>query len=127
MIDEELIFLSKKPAYFDPVTFTNSGSWVVPPGIKQIRVDCVAAQGNEGGLGGRVQCVLNVTPGQELFLVVGKVPANFWTAEYNASDVRTNRDDLASRLIVAGAGGSRCKHIASGGAGGGLTGGAGSS
>lgn len=26
---------------FDPVTFTENGSWVVPTGIKQIRVNCV--------------------------------------------------------------------------------------
>ncbi len=119
--------LMNQKAKFDPVTFTENGSWIVPKGIKQIAVDCVAAQGKEGGPGGRVQCVLNVTPGQELFFVVGKVPANFWTAEYNASDVRTNPNDLASRLIVAGAGGSRCTHIASGGPGGGLIGGPGSS
>ena len=112
---------------FDPVTFTENGTWVVPAGIRKIAVDCVAASGNGGGAGGRVRCVLSVEPRTALYLVVGKVPANWYTAEYNASDVRTTADDLNSRLIVAGGGGSRCNHIASGGAGGGLTGGAGSS
>ena len=111
---------------FDPVTFTENGTWVVPAGIRKIAVDCVAASGNGGGAGGRVRCVLSVEPQTVLYLVVGKVSANWYVAEYNASDVRTTADDLNSRLIVAGGGGSRCNHIASGGAGGGLTGGAGS-
>lgn len=33
---------------FDPVTFTANSTWKVPPGIRQIRVDCVAAQGWSG-------------------------------------------------------------------------------
>lgn len=111
---------------FDPVTFTENGTWVVPAGIRKIAVDCVAASGNGGGAGGRVRCVLSVEPQTVLYLVVGKVPANWYVAEYNASDVRTTADDLNSRLIVAGGGGGRCSHVASGGAGGGLTGGAGS-
>lgn len=132
MIDGELIFLAKKPAYFDPVTFTNSGNWVVPPGIKQIRVDCVGTQGFstsasvQGGLGGRVQCLLNVTPGQVLYIVVG-VANTSYVATYNASDIRTSSSDLNSRLVVAGGGGSAgisgARGTSYGGAGGGLTGG----
>lgn len=87
---------------FDPITFTDNATWTVPRGIKQIQVDCVAGQGNSGGFGGRVQCVLNVTQGQSLYIVVGKVPVNYWTAEYNASDIRTSSDDLNSRIVVAG-------------------------
>ena len=34
---------------FDPVTFTENGTWVVPAGIRKIAVDCVAASGNGGG------------------------------------------------------------------------------
>lgn len=30
---------------FDPVTFTESGTWTVPAGIRKIAVDCVAASG----------------------------------------------------------------------------------
>ena len=99
------------------LVYTRNGTWVVPAGIRKIAVDCVAASGNGGGAGGRVRCVLSVEPQTVLYLVVGKVPANWYVAEYNASDVRTTADDLNSRLIVAGGGGSRCNHIASGGAG----------
>lgn len=108
---------------FDPVTFTESGTWTVPAGIRKIAVDCVAASGSSstsaGGKGGRVQCVLNVTSGQVLHIVVGKVGAN-----YNASDIRTDPEDLNSRLVVAGAGGNGTGGIGvtAGAAGGGLVG-----
>lgn len=96
---------------FDPVTFTENGTWVVPAGIRKIAVDCVAASGkpsaSAAGKGGRVRCVLSVTPGQVLHLVVGKVGA-----AYNASDVRTDPEDLNSRLIVAGAGGDGTAGVA---------------
>ena len=108
---------------FDPVTFTESGTWTVPAGIRKIAVDCVAASGSSsisaGGKGGRVQCVLNVTSGQVLHIVVGKVGDN-----YNASDIRTDPEDLNSRLVVAGAGGNGAGGIGvtAGAAGGGLVG-----
>lgn len=108
---------------FDPVTFTENGTWVVPAGIRKIAVDCVAASGkpsaSAAGKGGRVRCVLSVTPGQVLHLVVGKVGA-----AYNASDVRTDPEDLNSRLIVAGAGGDGTAGVAvsAGADGGGLVG-----
>lgn len=96
---------------FDPVTFTENGTWVVPAGIRKIAVDCVAASGkpsaSAAGKGGRVRCLLDVIPGQVLHLVVGKVGD-----AYNASDVRTDPDDLNSRLIVAGAGGDGTAGVA---------------
>lgn len=117
---------------FDPVTFTANGTWKVPPGIKQIRVDCVGTQGFstsasvQGGLGGRVQCLLNVTSGQVLYIVVG-IANTSYVATYNASDIRTSSSDLNSRLIVAGGGGSAgisgARGTSYGGAGGGLVGG----
>lgn len=120
---------------FDPITFTDSGSWVVPTGIKQIRVDCVAAKGMDGtavavgGKGGRVQCVLNVTSGQTLYVTVGKIPTNNGTAVYNASDIRIGGQEYADRVIVAGGGGSggtgNNPPNGSGGNGGDLTGGRG--
>lgn len=108
---------------FDPVTFTENGTWVVPAGIRKIAVDCVAASGkpsvSAAGKGGRVRCLLDVIPGQVLHLVVGKVGDT-----YNASDVRTDPDDLNSRLIVAGAGGDGTAGVAisAGADGGGLVG-----
>lgn len=110
---------------FEAITFTDSTTWIVPAGIKQVRVDCVAAQGRSpstaGGLGGRVQCILSVTPKQTLYIVVGKQDR---VNNYNASDIRTSADDLYSRLVVAGGGGDGTGGIAktAGAAGGGLTG-----
>ena len=116
---------------FEPVTFTENGTWTVPTGIKQIRVDCVAAQGwgTKGGKGGRVQCVVNVTPGQVLHVNIGKQHTVYNDGTYDASDIRTDTDDLNSRIVVAGAGGSAAvsKWLgwinSDGGNGGGLTGG----
>lgn len=113
--------------FFRQVPFIENTIWTVPENVTSIKVDCAGAQGNTGGYGGRVECFLSVTPKEILYLTIGKVPANWNIAEYNASDIRTAADDLNSRLVVAGGGGSRCNHVASGGAGGGLTGGAGSS
>lgn len=110
---------------FEPITFTNSTTWVVPAGIKKIKVDCVGAQGRSpnttGGLGGRVQCILSVTPKQTLYIIVGKQDR---INNYNASDIRTSENDLYSRLVVAGGGGNGTSGIAKtpGAAGGGLTG-----
>lgn len=110
---------------FEPITFTNSTTWVVPAGIKKIKVDCVGAQGRSpnttGGLGGRVQCILSVTPKQTLYIIVGKQNR---IDNYNASDIRTSENDLYSRLVVAGGGGDGTSGIAKtpGAAGGGLTG-----
>lgn len=118
---------------FDPVTFTSNGTWTVPAGIKQIRVDCVAAQGftydtATGGYGGRVQCILNVTPGQILYIKVGKQHTAWNDGTYDASDIRTVDANLNSRLVVAGAGGAGTAvrylrtYTFAGGAGGGTTG-----
>lgn len=128
--------LMNQKAKFDPVTFTSNGTWIVPRGIKQIRVDCVAAQGftfdtATGGLGGRVQCVLSVTPKQTLYINVGKQHLTYNDGTYDASDIRTVSDDLTTRLVVAGAGGggAATRWLAfrtfAGGAGGNLIGGTG--
>lgn len=116
-------------------------TWTVPAGVTKVHVDCVASKGADGeagsigGNGGRVQCDLNVTPGQSLYVIVGKIPETAATVSYNASDIRTNNSgitnttSLNSRLIVAGGGGSGAWRADSkaGGAGGGLTGGTGTS
>lgn len=116
---------------FDPVTFTSNGTWEVPRGIKKIRVDCVGCQGYSnsqasGGYGGRVQCILNVTPGQVLHVVVGR-PNTDYLATYNASDIRLGGTEYANRVVVAGGGGSAgisgARGTSYGGAGGGLVGG----
>lgn len=116
---------------FEPITFNASANlqtWVVPSGIKQIRIDCVASQGgNGGGKGGRVVCDLTVTPKQTLYIMVGSVPPTIETAIYNASDIRIGGTEYAHRVVVAGGGGSASYQGKYGGAGGGLTGGVGES
>lgn len=116
-------------------TFNPSSSfqtYVVPKGVNKLKVDCVAAKGNGNGYGGRVVCVLTVTPGQTLYLFVGSANTSTATPTYNASDIRTNANgitnttSLQSRLVVAGGGGNTGNQTGTGGHGGGLTGAAGS-
>lgn len=112
----------------------------VPVYVTKIQVDCVAASGHNqrggntfGGKGGRVQCYLNVTGGQTLYLWVPENPTGQTYSEtlmYNAADIRTNNDgllnntSLQSRLIVAGGGGETyygTNQVGAGGDGGGET------
>lgn len=103
---------------------TSLKTWTVPAGITKIHVDCVGSQGgNTGGKGGRVQCDLNVTAGQTLYITVGAVPSVAYTASYNASDIRIGGKEYSHRVVVAGGGGSTSEKSKAGGAGGGLTGG----
>lgn len=56
-------------------------SYVVPPGVTQLGIDAIGGAGGypywqcgnsvQYGLGGRVQCTLNVTPGTTLWIYVG--------------------------------------------------------
>lgn len=122
--------------YCRKITFTSNDSFVVPQGIEQIAVDCVAAAGIIGGgdqydqrpgYGGRVRTLLKVESGQVLYITVGVLPTNWTVSSYNASDIRIGNNDYASRVIVAGGGGSGIhtshrNHGSSGGHGGGLIG-----
>ena len=105
------------------LTFEYTGSmqsWTVPSDVFTVAIDAYGAQGSDqahGGLGGRAQGTLTVTPGQELFIYVG---GSGWTGGWNgggntlsgnerrgggASDVRIGGSALANRVIVAGGGG----------------------
>lgn len=112
----------------------NFQAFVVPTGLYKMRCEVVAARGQQGwssgntgwhyappGKGGKVDCILSVTPGQILYVYVGYAgpdQTNFdcQTPKYNASDIRTNNagildaSSLQSRLIVAGGGGNGAKH-----------------
>ena len=132
----------------------NFQEFVVPTGLYKMRCEVVAARGQQGwssantgwyyappGKGGKVDCVLSVTPGQILYVYVGYAgpdQTNFdcQTPKYNASDIRTNNtgildaSSLQSRLVVAGGGGNGAKQANNygwyAGDGGGLIGGTGS-
>lgn len=110
---------------------TSLAQYKVSPWCTKIRVDCVGSAGfnaNTPGKGGRVQCDMNVTGGQILYITVGARPSSRNVASYNAADIRTNNagltdtTSLQSRLIVAGGGGSFGNQDGSGGNGGGTTG-----
>lgn len=111
-------------------TFTvNAGTtnrvWTVPMGVEKIHIDCVASRGNNGkstaGNGGRVQCDMNVTGGQVLYITVGAIPSDPRVASYNASDIKIGGTSYNNRILVAGGGGS----AGNGGNGGSWNGGAG--
>lgn len=135
-------------------TFTASvQTYTVPASITSLAVDMIGARGGDaydnnsaGGLGGRVQCTLNVTPGQVLYVYVGGQGAQatgLGTAPggYNgggiggpyggggggATDIRTDNGPVSptNRLVVAGGGGGGSWNCSNetGGAGGGLVGG----
>jgi hypothetical protein len=142
-------------------TFNFTGSvqtYTVPGGVTAISVDLAGGQGGNypspaaaGGLGGRAQGTIAVTPGQVLQVYVGSAGTNgsCGTGGSNSgggaqggqggcssggaggggsSDIRTTAGVLSSRLIVAGGGGGAAWNSGGefGGGGGGLTGGLGS-
>lgn len=132
-------------------TFNYTGAvqtFTVPTCVTSITVDCKGAQGGAtGGNGGRVTCVLPVTPGDILYIYVGgqgggyisQSPGGFngggnagiCNVQYfgagggGASDIRLNSTSLNSRVVVAGGGGGshQINSTNNAGAGGGLVGG----
>ncbi|MCU1677278.1 MAG: cell wall associated biofilm protein, partial [Frankiales bacterium] len=104
-------------------TFTFTGAvqtFTVPAGTTLLQVECWAAQGNEGGLGGYARGTIPVTPGEQLQVRVGGQPSGNaggfnggGSADTNPSghgggggtDVRRAAGALTDRLIVAGGGG----------------------
>lgn len=125
--------------YFDQLEFSyhpNIQTWEVPSGISKIHVVCAgsAGFGTNAGFGGMVECDLDVSNIETLYMVVGGIPTDYYNPQYGASDIRTDNTgildttSLQSRLIVAGAGGCTCwggHGPSAGGAGGGIIAGAG--
>ncbi len=142
-------------------SYTTVGTYTftVGSGYSAVTIDMAGAQGgtsyygSPGGLGGRVQCILNVTTGQVLTVYVGGAGSNYNLGTtsggangggggagggigyyYGAggggsSDIRTGGTALTNRVVVAGAGGgggNNCADVTSvGGFGGGLVAGTG--
>ena len=110
-------------------------TFTVPAGVTSISVDAYGASGNQwggsshGGKGGRVECVLSVTPGDVLNIYVGGT-STFnggstvgYTYSGDATDIRVGGTALINRVIVSGGGGSPGNGSnKDGGLGGGLTG-----
>ena len=92
-------------------------TWTVPDGVTSVQVTVDGAQGGDGGgamayggLGGRVQATLSVTPGEILQINVGgrngfNGGGGGALAGGGASDVRRGAFGIADRVVVAGGGG----------------------
>ena len=134
----ELVYIFQKQTRFD--VSSSIQSYTVPNHVHKLKFDCVASRGYtstkaNGGKGGRVQGILNVTPNQTLYLFVGAYPTKNSPEFYNASDIRTSNADFSiseNRIVVAGGGGNSGRgsntadvSCGNGGAGGGLIGGTG--
>lgn len=133
------------------MTFNFTGSvqtFVVPPCVNTVTINCLGAQGaitaTNGGLGGRGQADVPVTPGETLYVYVGgqgQAPAGGWNGGGpggdngsvqgggggGASDVRRAGQTLNDRIVVGGGGGGPANTGGGvdGGHGGGTTGNAG--
>ncbi len=146
---------SPLPAAVFSFAYTGAAqSVVVPAWAKSMIVDIYGAQGGGyaptgklGGLGGRVQATIPVTPGETLQVNVGGTGVQSGTPSggggWNggglsnadassqgfggggATDIRRGGTALANRILVAGGGGGAGYDSVSGGAGGGLVGQAG--
>lgn len=123
-------------------TPTNYTEWIVPSGVNELTVDAVAGSGGglNPGAGGRVQAVIQVTPGDTLRLFVGEeggyepgvglshsgAPGGGTSYDSGGSGggwTGITLDDGATALVIAGAGGgsSGTPSFVAGGDGGGLT------
>lgn len=154
-ISSAFLFLASAGLFAQTSTsFSYTGgmqTFVVPACVNIISVDMSGAQGGgnasvsaPGGMGGRVQTDIPVTPGQTLYIFVGGMGSETSAAGYNgggngfggaagtpggggggASDIRVGGTTLSDRIVVAGGGGGGVDNggPASGGAGGDLIGG----
>lgn len=108
--------------FYRKITFTSNDSFVVPQGSEQMVVDCVAAKGYGSGKGGRVQCILQVTPMDTLYITIGKARSSEIDTTYNATHIARMSNTYENRVVVAGGGGNNSSRGKAGGNGGGLTG-----
>jgi PKD repeat protein len=146
-VDSTAVYVTSNSNQTVTQTFNFTGqpqTWTVPAFVTNIQVDVQGAQGgelnasNRGGRGGRVQTMLQVTPGEVLhFYVGGTTTSNNpgWnggglsgTSFSNArggggaSDIRSGGTSLNNRVVVAGGGGGNgwnCSTDNHGGNGGG--------
>ncbi len=146
------------PASHGVKTFNWTGSpqsWVIPECAEWLTVEAYGAKGglaksnpSQPGLGGKIQAVVPVTPGETLYVYVGGAGSNK-NGGYNgggngsydgsgaflllyggggggASDIRLGSQALSARLVVAGGGGGAGRNGGNsgqnGGGGGGLVG-----
>ncbi|WP_296686944.1 glycine rich domain-containing protein [Flavobacterium sp.] len=140
-------FIQMKPRTFPTMvpafTFTGSDqTWEVPANITSILVEAYGAQGGNrdvaGGLGGKVQAIVKVTPGETLYLMVGGQPSGTTAVYGNGGNAGTNASSstkqgaagggmtalfrtsvsMSNVLVVAGGGGGAATGRVGGNAGG---------
>jgi len=147
-------------AFAQTTTYNTVGTYTYNVSGTALAIDMAGAQGggypagiSVGGKGGRVQCTLNVTPGQTLYIYVGGVGGNVAAGSAGgangvsggagggqgnglgaggggSSDIRTGGSALSNRILVAAGGGGSGYNYGptydeNGGDGGGTTGGQG--
>ncbi len=107
-------FIQMKPRTFPTrvtpdFSFTGQDEeWTVPANITSILVEAYGAQGGSkdvaGGLGGKVQAIIKVTPGEKLYIMVGGQPSlNSITAVYgNGGDAGTNNSNNSKQGAAGG-------------------------
>jgi uncharacterized repeat protein (TIGR02543 family) len=133
------------PAYASATTFNFTGAeqqYVVPAGMCSVQVDAYGAEGQNGllpsggfisggGMGGRAQATITVTPGATLYVYVGgrngyngggAGASVFYGGSSGggggASDVRQGGNAVSNRIVVAGGGGGGGGGVYPGGNGG---------
>ena len=104
-------FIHLKPMFTKTAQFSYTGTdqqWVVPLGVTQVFIDVFGAQGGTstspgaGGLGGKVRAVLNVTPGETLFLMVGGQPTSRLAVYGNGGNGGTNTSNVNNQSMAGG-------------------------
>lgn len=106
---------------------TSLAEYIVPNWVSKIHIDCVGSKGYSTGNnnGGRVECDVDVTGGQTIYITVGAQRTTN-NLDYNAADIRIGGTTYYERVVVAGGGGNRANWGGvtnyEGGNGGGLTG-----
>ncbi len=98
----------------DPVVFSYTGSldsWIVPDGVTSITIEAIGAQGGnssyaDGGLGALIRGTVDVTPGEELQILVGEQGQGASDAAGGGGGSFVTRADNTPLVIAGGGGGA---------------------
>jgi hypothetical protein len=130
MTDKAGNIMTIAPAYFSSGSqiLTSSGSFTVPAGVYQVYVVIVGGGGgwavyneyNDGGNGGEVMGIIDVTPGDVLAAVVGAAGTNTSSSNYGGGGGGSSLSRAGTLLAAAGGGGGGNNYANYTGYGGGL-------
>jgi hypothetical protein len=129
--DESGNIITVAPSYFSAGSSINtaSGSFTVPAGVYQIYVLIIGGGGGsdadanfaDGGNGGEVMGIIDVTPGEVLPFVVGTGGAYIYSTNYSAGGNGSSISRGSTLLAAGGGGGGGNGNNAYSGYGGGVT------